>query len=146
MMDRALAMKRHLRPAAGFTLLEVLVALVLLATAVVIVLQLFSSGLRSIHASEDLAFASLKAETKMAEVLEDAGLDEKTWDETTEDGYRFDVVVTEVLKERTENLTVRMLEVDLKVRWMTGARERALTLQGMKVVDRLRTNLTAGVL
>ncbi len=78
-------MKRHPRPAAGFTLLEVLVALVLLATAVVIVLQLFSSGLRSIHASEDLAFASLKAETKMAEVLEDAGLDEKTWDETTEE-------------------------------------------------------------
>ncbi len=137
-------MKRHPCPAAGFTLLEILVALVLLATAVVIVLQLFSSGLRAIHASEDLAFASLKAETRMAEVLEDPELEEKTWNETTGDGYRFDVVVTEMLKERTENLTVKMLEVDLTVRWMTGARERALTLRGMKVVDRLKTNLTTG--
>ena len=133
-------MKRQPLPQAGFTLLEVLVALVILGTAVVIVLQLFSSGLRSIHASEELAFASLQAETKMAEILDDPALDEKIWNEVTESGYRFDMIVTETLKERTENLTVKMLEVDLTVRWMTGARERALTVRALKVVDRLRPN------
>ena len=138
-------MKRQPLPQAGFTLLEVLVALVILGTAVVIVLQLFSSGLRSIHASEELAFASLQAETKMAEILDDPALDEKIWNEVTESGYRFDMIVTETLKERTENLTVKMLEVDLTVRWMTGARERALTVRALKVVDRLRSNLTAGI-
>jgi hypothetical protein len=117
------------------------VALVIMGTAVVIVLQLFSSGLRSIHASEEMAFASLQADTKMAEILEDPALDEKIWNEVTESGYRFDMIVAETLKERTENLTVKMLEVDLTVRWMTGARERALTVRALKVVDRLRPNL-----
>jgi prepilin-type N-terminal cleavage/methylation domain-containing protein len=134
-------MKRKPFPQIGFTLLEVLVALVIMGTAVVIVLQLFSSGLRSIHASEELAFASLQADTKMAAILEDPALDEKVWDEVTESGYRFEMIVTETLKERTENLTVKMLEVALTVRWMTGARERALTVRALKVVDRLRPNL-----
>ena len=132
-------MKRQPFHQTGFTLLEVLVALVIMGTAVVIVLQLFSSGLRSIHASEELAFASLQAETKMAELLEDPALDEKIWNEVTESGYRFDMIVTETLKERTENLTVKMLEVALTVRWMTGPKERSLTLRTQKVVDRLRT-------
>lgn len=123
----------------GFTLLEILVALVILGTSVVIVLQLFSSGLRSIHASEDLALASLTAEAKMQEILEDPALEEKTSTDVSETGYRFDVVVTEALKERTENLAIRMLQVDLTVRWMTGSRERSLTLRSLKVVDRLRT-------
>jgi prepilin-type N-terminal cleavage/methylation domain-containing protein len=123
----------------GFTLLEILVALVILGTAVVIVLQLFSSGLRSIHASEDLALASLTAEAKFQEILEDPALDEKITTEVTESGYRFDLAVTEALKERTENLTIKMLQVDLTVRWITGSKERSLTLRSLKVVDRLRT-------
>ncbi|HTZ38791.1 MAG TPA: type II secretion system protein [Syntrophales bacterium] len=123
----------------GFTLLEILVALVILGTSVVIVLQLFSSGLRSIRVSEDLALASLAAEAKLQEILEDPAMDEKTTTDVTESGYRFDVAVTEALKERTENLTIKMLQVDLTVRWMTGAKERSLTLRTQKVVDRLRT-------
>lgn len=136
--------KKNAPRPSGFTLLEVLVALVLMATAVVVVLQLFSSGLRSIHASEDMAFASLKAEAKMAEFLEDPALDENKWNEITEDGYRIDVTVTETLKERTENLTVKVLEVDVTLRWTAGARERAVTIRTMKVVDRLASALKAG--
>ena len=134
-------MKRHALSLRGFTLLEILVALVILGTSVVIVLQLFSSGLRSIHVSEDLALASLEAEAKMQEILEDPALDEKTSTDVTESGYRFDVAVTEALKERTENLTIRMLQVDLTVRWMTGSKERSFTLRSLKVVDRLRTTM-----
>jgi len=139
MTDRTPAMNRKAAAPRGFTLLEILVALVILGTSVVIVLQLFSSGLRSIHASEDLALASLQAEAKLQEILEDPALDEKTSTDVTESGYRFDVAVTEALKERTENLTVKMLQVDLTVRWMMGTKERSLTLRSLKVVDRLRT-------
>ncbi len=44
---------KPLNKTAGFTLLEVLVALALLGVGVVVVLQLFSANLRSISASED---------------------------------------------------------------------------------------------
>ena len=39
----------------GFTLLEVLVAFVLLATTVTVILQLFSSGIKALSVSEDYA-------------------------------------------------------------------------------------------
>jgi prepilin-type N-terminal cleavage/methylation domain-containing protein len=140
-MSPRVATRRDEPGRAGFTLLEVLVALVVLGTAVVIVLQLFSSGLRSIRASEELAVASLKAEEKMSEILDDNALEPKAWTENTDDGYRVDVSVAEALADRTENLTVRVLEVDLTLRWMAGARERSLTVRTLKVVDRLASTL-----
>jgi prepilin-type N-terminal cleavage/methylation domain-containing protein len=140
-MSTRVAPRRDESGRAGFTLLEVLVALVVLGTAVVIVLQLFSSGLRSIRASEELAVASLKAEEKMSEILDDNALEPKAWTENTDDGYRVDVSVAEALADRTENLTVRVLEVDLTLRWMAGARERSLTVRTLKVVDRLASTL-----
>jgi prepilin-type N-terminal cleavage/methylation domain-containing protein len=140
-MSTRVATRRDESGRAGFTLLEVLVALVVLGTAVVIVLQLFSSGLRSIRASEELAVASLKAEEKMSEILDDNALEPKAWTENTDDGYRVDVSVAEALADRTENLTVRVLEVDLTLCWMAGARERSLTVRTLKVVDRLASTL-----
>ena len=77
----------------------------------------------------------------MTAILDDAALEPTAWTEDSGDGYRFDVSVTEALADRTENLTVRVLEVDLTLRWMTGARERALTVRTLKVVDRLASTL-----
>ena len=121
----------------GFTLLEVLVSLSVVAIAVTVVLQLFSADLRAIAASEDYASAVVKAETKMREVLDNDDLGETSWSEATPDGYRMDVSVAEVLKEKTNNLQVRLLEVGLTTRWFKGTKEKILTLRTMKVVNKL---------
>ena len=94
----------------GFTLLEVLVSLSIIAIAVTVVLQLFSVDLRTISASEDYVSAVTKAEAKMREVLDNEFLSETSWSEATPDGYRMDVYVSDVLKDRTANLQVRLLE------------------------------------
>ena len=52
----------------GFTLLEVLVALVVLATTVVAVLQLFGGGLRLARTAGDHADAALLASAKLADL------------------------------------------------------------------------------
>ena len=126
-----------LRSGQGFTLLEVLVALSIVAIAVTVVLQLYSADLRAISASEDYVSAVLRAEQRMREVLEDEGLSEKAWSETTRDGYKVDVVVSDVQKERTENLQVRLLQVNLTMRWMRGTKEKILTLRTMKIVNKI---------
>jgi prepilin-type N-terminal cleavage/methylation domain-containing protein len=117
----------------GFTLLEVLVATAILSIAVVVILQLFSANLRAISASGDYVTAATKAEAKMREILDDDNVSEKAYSETTTDGYRMDVSITDTLKERTEKLEVRLLEIDLTVRWTKGVRDRSLTLRSMKV-------------
>jgi general secretion pathway protein I len=120
----------------GFTLLEVLVALSILGIALTIILQLFSANLRALSASEDYVSAVTKAEAKMREVLDDKDLSEKSWSEITDDGYRMDVSINETLKNRTDNLQVRVLEVALTVYWTRNTKNKSLTLRTMKVVNK----------
>jgi type II secretion system protein I len=120
----------------GFTLLEVLVAIAILGIAVTVVLQLFSANLRAISASEDYVAASTKADAKIRELLADDKLSEKSFSEITEDGYRMDISITDVLKDRTENLQVRLLEIDLTIHWVRGTKEKSLALRTLKVAEK----------
>ncbi len=120
----------------GFTLLEILVALALLGIAITVILQLFSTNLRALSVSGDYISAALRTEAKMREILEDTDLTEKSWSEITDEGYRFDASVTETLKERTENLQVRMFEIDLTMQWSEGSKIKFITLKTMKVVNK----------
>ena len=120
----------------GFTLLEVLVAIAILGIAITVVIQLFSADLRAISASGDYVSAAIKAESKMREILssDDNKLFEKSFSETTNDGYIIDVSINNVLNERTDNLMVKLLEINLTVHWTRGIKEKSLTLKTMKLV------------
>ena len=120
----------------GFSLLEVLVALALLSIALVVILQLFSANLAGLSASDSYAKAVLKAESKMREVLDDEDIAEKSSSETTDDGYRIDTAITDAETQRTENLPVRLLEINLTIRWANGLKERVFTLKAMKTVPK----------
>ena len=121
---------------AGFTLLEVLVATVILGIAVAVVLQLFSANLRAISDSGDYVIAVTRAEMKMREILATDNLPETAYSETTNDGYRMDVAIAETLNDRTENLQTRLLEIVLTIHWTKGTKERSYTLRTMKLVKR----------
>lgn len=120
----------------GFTLLEVLVALAILGIAITVVLQLFSANLRSIAASEDYISAVTTAEARLRDILDDEELSEKSWSETTSDGYRMDVTVSDALTERTDNLQVKALSIDLTIRWVKGVKENSINLKTMKLVEK----------
>lgn len=120
----------------GFTLLEILVALAILATAVTIIFQLFSAGLRNIAVSEDVVSAAVRAEAKMREVLSNEELTENSWTETTTDGYTFAVNITEALQEKTDSLPVQVLQVDLAITWTKNSKERSLRLKTYKTVNK----------
>ena len=129
-------LRKSLSTNEGFTLLEVLVAMVLLSVALVAILQLFSINLRSIAASEDFAKAVMRAEATMRDVLDDDDIAEKSSSETTPDGYRIDVAITNAEEKRTENLPLKLLQISLTVHWKDGVKERALTLKTMKAVTK----------
>lgn len=120
----------------GFTLFEVLVAISILGIAIAVVLELYSANLRALSLSEKYISASMRGETKMQEVLLREDIGEGTWSEEGQDGYRFEVSVTEVLSERTENLPVKLLQVDLSVFYRAGTGEKSIRLSTMKVVEK----------
>jgi prepilin-type N-terminal cleavage/methylation domain-containing protein len=121
----------------GFTLLEVLVALSILAIAVTMVLQLFAGNLRTIGASGGTTSAVVKADARIKEILSGDLLVERVWTETTDDGYRINVSIAELLKERTDNLPVKLMEVDLTILWSEGNKGKRFNLRTVKMVDRL---------
>jgi len=121
----------------GFTLLEILVALAILAIAGTLVLQLFSANLRAVSLSGDWTAAAVRVDARLREILADMPPAAGAWTETTDDGYRMDVSVTEVLKDRTDTLPVRMMEVSLTIRWTRGGRERSLVVTSARIVDRM---------
>jgi general secretion pathway protein I len=118
----------------GFTLLEVLVAFVLLATTITVILQLFSSNLKALSTSEDYATAVVRAESKMREILDNDELSENTWSETSPEGYRYDIIVAPAYETRTKDLPLKILEIGVTMYWKTGGKEKSLTLNTMKTV------------
>jgi prepilin-type N-terminal cleavage/methylation domain-containing protein len=118
----------------GFTLLEVLVALAIVGMAITAILQLFSSNLRAISASEDHVRASLRAEARMREIIDSEALVEKVWTETTNDGYRVDVAVSSVQTERARVIGAALFQVDLSLSWRRGVKNRTISLKTLKLV------------
>ncbi|MCX8030063.1 MAG: prepilin-type N-terminal cleavage/methylation domain-containing protein [Thermodesulfovibrionales bacterium] len=120
----------------GFTLIEVIVALSILGIAVTVILQVFSSNLKSLSRSEDYVKSLVVAEAKLKELILQEDLEEKQWTETSPLGYRFDILINEVLKERTETLQFRLLEIQLTIRWMWGNKEKYHTLKTLKAIPK----------
>lgn len=125
-------MKQSAEPA-GFTLIEVLVALVLLSTAVVAILQLFGGGLRLARASGDHVEATLLASAKLSEALLESV--EEGAAEGTDGAYRWTRRVTlepallPFDPNPPEPVNVRLARVSVEVRWGTNRRVELVTLR-----------------
>jgi len=116
----------------GLTLLEVLVAVSILGIAIVILFQLFASGMRSLFTSDDYVRAVMRCEEKMRLLLDDPELNESAWSEVTPDGYVMNISVTEIEKEKTAALRTRLMQVDIKVDWKMGRGEKSYVLSTIK--------------
>lgn len=121
----------------GFTLLEVLVALIVLSVAVVAALQLFGGGLRLARASADHLDATLVAAAKLSELTLEP-LEEGITD-GTEGDYRWTRRVTftpELLPEEpdaSKSNLVRLARVSVEVRWGTNRHVELVTLRAWGV-------------
>lgn len=79
--------------AAGFTLVEVIVAFTILAIALVALMQAFSGGLRGLSAVESQALALAHARTKLEEVGVTMPLAPGAFEDEFDDGYRWRVTI-----------------------------------------------------
>jgi len=125
-----------MRREAGFTLLEVLVALLILSVAVVAVLQLVSGGLRLAAVAGAHLDATLLASAKLSEV--EAGPLEEGTMEGQEGAYQWFRRVTlerELLPfepDRPEASAVRLARVSVEVRWGVNRRVEVVTLRAWR--------------
>ena len=139
----------------GFTLLEVMISLSILAIGLVAVMQLFSSSLRNAKVSQDYTKAIFAARQMMEEILveaedlegfEDSGefenLPDYFWTvrselfepEEMDGGERYSLKPEETLSEEPVTDTYK---IDFTVTWNpSGDKRKSFTLSTLKLVHR----------
>ena len=120
----------------GFTLLEIMVALVLIAVVIVSVIQLSSANLRNLANADDQVDALAYANAKMREVLALEKLEDKSWNEMDDYGYSYEITIAENLKERTDALGVQMKDITVVTNWINNSRKKQIVLKTSKMVSK----------
>lgn len=121
----------------GFTLLEVLVAFVVLSTTVVVALQLFGGGLRLARVAGDHADAVRLANAKLADL--DPGPLTEGVTEGTDGPFRWTLQVTldpsllPIDANTPEAVPIRLARVNVEVRWGQSRRVELVTLRSWRI-------------
>lgn len=117
----------------GFTLLETLVAVMILALALVVVLELFSSNLRSTQYSEDYSRGIFHARMKMDELLYRTVDTDEDLAGQFEDGFVWRAALTPYGEAAPES-PVSSHQLTVEVSWQQGTATKRITLTSLKLV------------
>ncbi len=114
----------------GFTLIEVVVALIIVSISLVMVLRLFSSGLKSSRTTCDYTRAVVHAKDKMEEL----SIDPVQGGGEFEDDFEWRTEI-ETHKELEES-TVNLLKLKVIITWpKAGQGQRSIELVSLKAVS-----------
>ena len=129
---------------AGFTLLEVIIALAILGVTFAFAMELLAMGVRSAKTSEDYIQAALLARQKMAQiaVLPSTGGEADAGE--LGQGFRWASEVHPLPQE--EGLPARLYQVQVRVTWPGRRGEKSLDLYTMRMaVDEAKLGQTQAV-
>lgn len=122
----------------GFTLIEILVAMLLLSISLVLILQLFSGGLKALKKSDDYSRAVFLAKEKMEEALAInlfVGGDNASG--LSDDGYEWSVSVSDEASDAEDSLSkvlpVSLFKIDVDVLWGTGKHKKHFNISTLKL-------------
>lgn len=125
--------RRHAR---GYTLVEVLVAFMILAMSLTVLLRIFSGGLRNVSVASDYTQAVLIAETQLALSAIDDSLGPGTVSGEAEGKFRW-TRTTRRYAPFAGSLrppSVPAYHVDVSVEWPEGERTRTVQLATVQLV------------
>jgi len=108
-------MPARLRRQRGFTLLEILVAFVVLALVGGALLQLFQGGLRNLTSGEGYSRAALLADSTLSRLRAEAVLDPGTRRGELEPGYRYSLTLSPYQEDGLAQ--DGLLQADLEIAW-----------------------------
>lgn len=125
--------------AGGFTLIETLVAMMVLVIALTMILQLFSGGLNSKARSEDYTRAVFHGVETMESILASSIGSDETRTGDFDDGYTWKATIYQrpgSIAEEDGDAAAdqhRLFQVDVDISWESGGREKNYSLMTLTV-------------
>jgi len=133
------ASSKHVFSTAGFTLIEVVVAMAILGVALTVIIELFSGGLRLARTSAEYTKAINYARIKMEEIAVKQTIEEGTQEGEFDHTFHWQVETKKVdvlpiekgvdFKPPTE-----LFQVKVNVLWKSGSRERSTRLETYRTI------------
>jgi general secretion pathway protein I len=120
----------------GYTLIEVLVAFMILALALTVLLRIFSGGLRNVSVSSDYAVATLIAESRLAAAGIDVPLSPGETSGTEGERFEWTVSVQDYQPwpgYRSAAKGVDAYHVTVTVEWPNGNNTRSVGLSTIRL-------------
>ncbi len=119
----------------GFSLLEVLVAFVILALSLGVLMQIFSTSVRGVMVSEQYSQAVMLAQSKLTEAVKEQALESGSSSGEFNDKYHWQVDLAPYESEEAlpEVTGIKPFQVVASVRWQEAGRERVLTLHTLRL-------------
>jgi general secretion pathway protein I len=124
----------------GFTLIEVVVALAILGIGLMVIIELFSGGLRLARASMEYTKAVNYARTKMEEMTVKPAVVEGTEEGESDDKtFRWQVGVKKVDllsidKSVDYKPPIELYQVKIDVFWKSGTKEKSTSVESLKAI------------
>jgi general secretion pathway protein I len=127
----------------GFTLIETLIAISILAISLVTLLQLFSGGLRSSTLSDEYTRGIFHAREKMDEILLAGELTEGVIGGEFDDGFKWRAEALRLNSEeaRGVRLPFRAFNIKVDIMWDAGGHEKHFAISAIKLVKPSKENL-----
>lgn len=122
--------RRPGRRRAGFTLLEVVVALTILAAGIALIIALLTGSLRLSGSARDLSDASLYASQRLEEALLSPSA--SPGEESGRFGERYRWTVRTSLAPDDPDVPFRTVRIEVRVAWDDGTGERSVELSATK--------------
>jgi general secretion pathway protein I len=127
----------------GFTLIETLVAISILAISLVVILQLFSGGLKSSKLSDEYTRGIFYAKEKMDEILLAEELTEGVINGKVDDDFRWraEALHLDIEEAKDLKLPFRAFNINVDVIWDVGGRDKHFTISAIKLVKPRKDDL-----
>ena len=125
----------------AFTLLEVLVAFAIAALALVVLMRVFSAGVRLSSAAQDYSRASMLAESLLAQAGMQYGLEDSPISGSFDERFEWVMEMTPYTLEDepiSDQGAVRLVKLALTIRWKEGVQPRSLELSSLRLNPRPR--------
>ena len=128
----------------GFTLLEILVAISIMAICLTVILQLFSGGLKAGRLSDDYTKGVFHAREIMEEILLSDALAEGLSEGRFNDSYAWtaEVMRVEQTEEEESKLPLDTFIIKVHVTWGETERKKRFELETIKVQEKERDATT----
>jgi general secretion pathway protein I len=133
------------RSQSGFSLLEVLVAFVILALAMGVLMRIFSGGLQNATRAGDYQQAVMLAQSKLASIGIEVPLNENESDGEFDSKYRWHVSIRRFQDTAAQAdaaaatpappLPVRLLEVEVQVLWGDTEQPSSVVLRTLRLAQ-----------